>query len=293
MLTLKKARTEKRPNFGDIVYKGGILYLSQRTYVMGILNRTPDSFSDGGNFFDEKNALGHIERMVKEGADIIDVGGESTRPGSKPVSLKEEMNRVIPIIRKTAANINIPISIDTQKSEVAEAALDAGASIVNDITALRGDFKMREVVARRNAPVILMHMRGTPQAMQANVVYADLLSEIISYLEASIAMAKGAGIAEDKIIIDPGIGFGKTAQHNLSILKNLSKLKILKRPILVGASRKSFIGNVLKLEVNRRLLGTAASVVISIINGANIVRVHDAEQMFEVVRMTEAINQAE
>jgi len=256
---------------------------------MGILNRTPDSFSDGGNFLDEKKALRHIEQMVKDGADIVDIGGESTRPGAEQVSLKDELDRVIPVIRKAAANIDIPISIDTRKAEVAEAALEAGASIVNDITALQGDKEMRHVVAKHRVPVILMHMKGAPRTMQQSPVYEDLISEIISYLKYSIELAKDAGVPADSIIIDPGIGFGKTTEHNLSIIRNLGRLKSLGRPILIGTSRKSFIGGVLKLDVGRRLMGTAASVAISILNGANIIRVHDVKEMVEVARLADAV----
>ena len=256
---------------------------------MGILNRTPDSFSDGGNFLDEKKALRHIEQMVKDGADIVDIGGESTRPGAGEVSLKDELDRVIPVIRKAAANIDIPISIDTRKAEVAEAALEAGASIVNDITALQGDRDMRYVVARHRAPVILMHMKGAPLTMQQSPVYEDLISEIISYLAHSIELAKEAGVPPEAIIVDPGIGFGKTTAHNLSIIRNLGRLKSLGRPILIGTSRKSFIGGVLNLGADRRLMGTAASVAISILNGANIIRVHDVKEMVEVARLTDAI----
>lgn len=293
MLTVKRI-PEKNPapgnrNIQDIAYRKGVLRLSQRTHVMGILNRTPDSFSDGGNFLDEAKALGRIEQMVADGADIIDIGGESTRPGAPGVSLAEELERVIPVIRKAAARIPVPISVDTRRSEVADAAIEAGAAMVNDITALRGDPRMRYVIARGGVPVVLMHMKGTPRTMQANPEYTDLIQEIISYLEESIEIGGAAGIPEEKMIIDPGIGFGKTTEHNLSIIKNLERFRALGKPILIGTSRKSFIGNVLGLGVDRRLMGTAASVAAGILNGARIVRVHDVKQMAEVVRLTNAI----
>jgi len=256
---------------------------------MGILNRTPDSFSDGGAFFDEDKALSHIEEMVASGADIIDIGGESTRPGSDKISIKEEIDRVVPIIKKASKNIGVPISIDTYKSEVADAALTSGALIVNDISALGADPQMKDVVARHKASVILMHMRGTPKTMQQNPVYSNLINEIITYLEDAVGIAREAGISEDKIIIDPGIGFGKTTEHNLSIIRNLAEFTVLKKPILMGTSRKSFIGNILNTDVKNRLMGTAASVAISILNGANIVRVHDVGKMQDVVRLVDAV----
>lgn len=281
------------PDVNDIQCGRFQLQLSQRTYVMGILNRTPDSFSDGGKFMDEDSAIEHLKQMVHNGADIIDIGGESTRPGSEPVSLDEELKRVIPVIKAVSSNIDVPISIDTQKSQVAEAAIEAGALMVNDITALRGDPEMRYVVAKYNVPVILMHMKGTPRTMQLNPEYKYLIQEIIQYLQDSIDIAKKAGISEDKIIIDPGIGFGKTAMHNLSIIKNLNKFRVFEKPILIGTSRKSFIGNILNSDIDNRLMGTAASVAVSILNGANIIRVHDVKQMAEVARLTNAICHAE
>jgi len=294
MLTLSRKNLEqKRPDPEDIICKRRTLCLSKKTYVMGVLNRTPDSFSDGGVFLDEDKAVRHAEEMVRDGADIIDIGGESTKPGSEPVSVKEELARVIPIIKRIAQDIDVPISIDTQKSEVAEAAIEAGASIINDVTALRGDERMKSIVAKYGTPIVLMHMKGTPKTMQIDPEYHTLISEIISYLKESIGIAKEAGIPEGKIIIDPGIGFGKTTGHNLSVIRNLNRFKTLGRPILVGVSRKSFIGKILNSEVNDRLMGTAASVAISILNGANIVRVHDVKPMVEIARIADAIRFAE
>jgi len=298
MLTLKKNLLRKSPktkrhNSFDITCKTGVLFLSKRTHIMGILNRTPDSFSDGGAFLNDDRALWRIEEMIGDGADIIDIGGESTRPGAESVSLQEEIGRVVPLIRKARSNINIPISIDTRKAAVAEEALRAGASIVNDVTALRGDPRMRHVVAKYNSPVVLMHMKGKPETMQVYPKYDDVVEEVITYLEESIEIAKDAGIPEENIIVDPGIGFGKTTMHNLSIIKGLGRLKVLRRPILIGTSRKSFVGGVLKLDIEKRLMGTAASVVASILKGANIVRVHDTKEISQVARLTDAIWQAD
>lgn len=291
MIILKPNPVKKRHNYltPDITCKRHTLFLSKRPYVMGILNRTPDSFSDGGNFMDEEKALAHVEQMVKDGADIIDVGGESTRPGSEPVGLREEIRRVVPLIEKISSNIDVPISIDTRKSAVAEAAIDAGASIVNDISALRADRRMRFVIARYSVPVVLMHMKDEPGTMQLNPRYDNLMEEIISYLKESIKIAAEAGISEGKIIIDPGIGFGKTTEHSLSIIKNLYRLRELRRPILIGTSRKSFIGSVLNKNSDERLTGTLATVAVSILNGASIVRVHDVKPAVETVRIVDSV----
>ncbi|NWF75408.1 MAG: dihydropteroate synthase [Nitrospirae bacterium] len=263
---------------------------SQKTYIMGILNVTPDSFSDGGQFFDKSSAIKRALQMVKEGADIIDIGGESTRPGSDPVPLEEELQRTIPLIEVLIKESNIPISIDTYKSEVAKRALDAGASMVNDISGLRFDPLMKSVVAQYKVPVVIMHIKGKPKDMQKDTVYEDLLSEIITYLKNSIDIAIKAGISEDKIIIDPGIGFGKTFEHNLEIIHNLQEFTVLKKPILIGPSRKAFIGKILgDAPPGERLEGTAAAVAISIMNGANIIRVHDVKEMARVAKMSDAI----
>lgn len=256
---------------------------------MGILNVTPDSFTDGGLFFKKDSALMHLYRLVEEGADIIDIGGESTRPGAKLVSLREELDRVIPIIKQCAKRIPIPISIDTQKAEVAKQALENGASIVNDISGLKSDKNMAKIVAQHKVPVVIMHIKGTPQNMQKNPHYKNLLAEITSSLKESIKIAHNAGVNDHKIIIDPGLGFGKTVRHNLLILKNLAKFKLLGYPILVGTSRKSFIGKVLKLEVNERLFGSLATVATAIQNGASILRVHDVKETVMVAKMVDTI----
>lgn len=265
---------------------------SSRTLVMGVLNVTPDSFSDGGRFYDPVKAVQHGLKLARDGADIIDVGGESTRPGSEGIPVQEEMRRVIPVIEALAREVKVPISVDTYKSEVAARALEAGAAMVNDISAMRFDPRMAEVIAEYGVPVVLMHMLGTPKDMQLDPRYKDLLGEILDFLRARIEWAVSRGIAEDQIIVDPGIGFGKTLEHNLFLLKNLSRFSCLGRPILLGTSRKSFIGKILGVDVDQREEGTAATVALGICNGANIVRVHDVARMVPVVRVTDAVMKA-
>jgi dihydropteroate synthase len=268
------------------------LKLGGRTLIMGILNVTPDSFANGGRYDTLDSALLQAERMAEGGADIIDIGGESTRPGARPVPLKEEMKRTIPVIKRLVQRLNLPISIDTCKSQVAREALDSGASLVNDISALRVDKEMAGVVSRYKVPLVLMHMQGRPRNMQKNPQYGDVIGEIISFLRERMEFAKEKGIDEERIIVDPGIGFGKKAKHNLEIFNRLSEFRSLGRPILVGPSRKSVIGNVLNLPVEERLEGTAAAVAASILNGADIIRVHDVREMKRVVDMTNAIRKA-
>jgi len=266
-----------------------ILDLSSRTYLMGVLNVTPDSFSDRGRFLKLEDAIRCGIKMAEEGADIIDVGGESTRPGSDPATIEEELSRVIPVIEALSKEIDIPISIDTYKSEVAKKALEAGAEMINDISALRFDPEMKEVAAEYQVPIVLMHIKGTPKNMQENPYYEDVIKEIIEYLRESIQLAKEAKVQEENIIIDPGIGFGKRLDDNLNILKNLKSLSILNLPILVGPSRKSFIGKVLDLPVEERLEGSLGALAVSIMNGANIVRVHDVKESKRVVSVVDAI----
>ncbi|MDO8682167.1 MAG: dihydropteroate synthase [Armatimonadota bacterium] len=263
--------------------------MSRRTLIMGILNVTPDSFSDGGRYLDRDAAMAHAFKMVEDGADIIDIGGESTRPGSEAVSENEEAERVVPVIERLRKESDVVISVDTCKAEVARAAIEAGADLVNDISAMAFDPNMRAVVAEAQVPVILMHIKGTPRDMQVNPQYDDVMSEIAAYLREHIDLAIEAGVDKRLIIIDPGFGFGKTVEHNLLILRRLKELKSLGHPILMGTSRKSTIGKVLgDLPVEERLEGTAATVAISIMNGANIVRVHDVKEMARVARMTDA-----
>lgn len=266
------------------------LDFSKKTCVMGILNVTPDSFSDGGAYLNTDKAVERGLRMPKEGADIIDIGGESTRPGSEPVSTEEEIRRTVPVIKALAKKVRIPISIDTYKAEVAKAALEAGASMVNDISGLRLDTDMPKVVAEYDVPVVMMHIKGNPKTMQENPFYEALIPEIIDYLRISIRLALKFGIKEDRIILDPGIGFGKTLEHNLEILNNLPLFTQLQKPIMVGVSRKAFIGKLLgNIAPHERLEGTAAAVAVSIIKGANIVRVHDVKAMAQVARIADAI----
>jgi dihydropteroate synthase len=276
--------------FLKLIWKNFSFDLSRRTYIMGILNVTPDSFSDGGMYFSKGAAVEQALRMQDEGADIIDIGGESTRPGAKRISVREETGRVVPVIEAIAGKIKIPLSVDTYKSEVAKAAISAGASMVNDISGLRFDRKMPGVVARHGVPVVIMHIKGTPGNMQNNPAYEALIPEITDYLRGGIAIARDAGISDDKIIIDPGIGFGKTAEHNLEIINRLGEFAGLEKPILLGPSRKSFIGKILGgLPAEERFEGTAAAVAIGIFNGVNIIRVHDVKGMVRVARVADAI----
>jgi dihydropteroate synthase len=270
--------------FGSVTYD-----LSSRTHIMGVLNVTPDSFSDGGKFFGVDNAVRHALEMVNEGADFIDVGGESTRPGSDPVPLEEELRRIIPVIERLSKETSVPISIDTYKSAVAAQALEAGAVIVNDISGLHFDPKLVDVVADRNASIVLMHIKGTPKTMQQNPEYENVIEEIIEYLQQGIQTAEQRGIRQ--IMIDPGIGFGKKLEHNLKILRNLQQFHRLRYPLLIGPSRKSFIGMILDLSVEERLEGTAAAVAVSVINGAHVVRVHDVRQIKRIVRVIDTILQ--
>jgi dihydropteroate synthase len=260
---------------------------SVRTYVMGILNVTPDSFSDGGMYFDSNRAIERGRQLANEGADFIDIGGESSRPGSEPISEEEELRRVLPVIQTLAKEISIPLSIDTYKSGVAEKAFTAGAQIVNDITGMIFDEKMMDVIRSHNACAIIMHMKGTPKTMQQEPTYDDVTEEIAGFLEEQAEKARERGIA--KIIVDPGIGFGKTLVHNLEVLKNFRRFAELGYPVLVGPSRKSFIGKLLNASVEDRKEGTAAAVTAAILRGANIIRVHDVKEMKRVALVADAL----
>lgn len=270
-------------------WMGHTLNLDQRTHVMGILNVTPDSFSDGGLYLELNRAVEHGLEMAHDGADIIDIGGESTRPYSQKISENQEIDRVIPVIEALKSTISIPISIDTYRARVACEAVKAGASIVNDISALRFDPEMASTVAMYGVPVVLMHMKGTPENMQDNPVYKDLIPELIDFLKDAINRAVKAGIREDLIIVDPGIGFGKTFDNNLQIIKELPRFSSLGRPILTGTSNKSFIGHILDKGVKERCTGTMASVAASVLNGAHIVRVHDVKKAVETVMVIDSI----
>jgi len=265
------------------------LELERETVVCGVLNLTPDSFSDGGLYTDKQKAVDRVRQMVDEGAGMIDIGGESSRPGALPVPVGEERGRIIPVLEKLVHELNVPISVDTYKSQIAREALEMGVDIINDITSLSEDPDMASVVAESGAGIILMHMLGRPRNMQENPQYGDVVSEIKQFLSGVIDKAVSSGISREKIVVDPGIGFGKRTEHNLEIVKRLSELKSLGRPILIGVSRKSVIGNVLNLDVDERLEGTAALVACAIGNGANIVRVHDVKYMWRVARMVDAV----
>jgi dihydropteroate synthase len=285
---LNQIKEEKASEY-FLEFRNRKLNLSSRPHLMGVLNVTPDSFSDGGRFFKLDEAIKQGVSLAEEGADIIDVGGESTRPGSEPVSLEEELRRVIPVIEELAKRTDVPISIDTYKSKVVKEALDSGAQMVNDISALRFDPEMKNVVTYYRIPVALMHIKGTPKNMQENPFYENVVEEIKDYLKESIKLAKDAGIDEDKIIIDPGIGFGKNLEDNLKIIRNLKEFTDLGRPLLIGVSRKSFIGKILDLPVKERLEGSLAALAVSIMNGANILRVHDVKESKRVARLVDAI----
>ena len=265
------------------------LNLEERTHVMGVLNVTPDSFSDGGLYFAQEKAIEHGLAIAGDGADIIDVGGESTRPYADGTSELEEMDRVIPVIDALHKALNIPISIDTTKAAVAREALKAGASMINDIGALHFDRAMVDVAAKRDVPLILMHMKGRPRTMQNSPTYRQLIPEIIDFLQAAVHQATEGGVRRDLIIIDPGIGFGKTLDHNLEIIRDLSHFHSLNQPILLGCSRKAFIGNILGKEPRDRDTGTMAAVTAGVLNGAHIVRVHNVSMAVETVKVADAL----
>ncbi|MDP8255982.1 MAG: dihydropteroate synthase [Candidatus Alcyoniella australis] len=272
--------------------RGFDLDLEQRVAIMGVVNVTPDSFSDGGRYHDADRAVEHGIELVAHGAQIVDVGGESTRPGADPVSVEQQIERVVPVIRRLRGEIDALISVDTSRAAVAQAAIDAGAVIVNDISALSADPQMADTVARNGAGLVLMHMRGEPRNMQHDPVYDDVVSEVIEYLEAAKARALAAGIQPTALAVDPGIGFGKTVGHNLSLLKHLARIARAGRPVLIGASRKAFIGVLSGAEVDQRLMGTAASVTAAILAGARVVRIHDVGELRQTVQLAEAIRNA-
>uniref|UniRef100_C6E5P2 Dihydropteroate synthase n=1 Tax=Geobacter sp. (strain M21) TaxID=443144 RepID=C6E5P2_GEOSM len=260
-----------------------------RPLIMGILNVTPDSFSDGGRFFSLDAAIERAQEMEREGADIIDIGGESTRPNAPAVGAAQELDRVVPVIEALSRRIQVPISIDTYKAEVARAACAAGAEIVNDVTGLMFDPDMARVTAEADAGVVVMHTRGMPDTMQADTGYDDLMSVVKSYLEQSVALARKAGVADGRIVVDPGLGFGKSVQGNLELIKRLSEFRELGFPILVGPSRKSFVGAVTGRGGGERIFGTAAAVAMSVAHGASIIRVHDVAAMKDVAVMARAL----
>jgi dihydropteroate synthase len=255
--------------------------------LMGVVNVTPDSFSDGGLFLDAEAAIEHGRELVEQGAEILDVGGESTRPGAEEVSAEEELARVEPVVTGLAGTATV--SIDTSKLAVAEAALDAGASIVNDVTALRSDPEIATLCAEREAGLVLMHMQGDPRTMQANPIYEDVVDDVKAFLAERLAVAVGAGVVEERVWLDPGIGFGKTVEHNLELLRRLGELRELGRPLVVGTSRKSFIGKIDDSAVGDRIGGTIASSVVAAAEGADVLRVHDVAEMVQALTMASAI----
>jgi len=266
------------------------LKLGERTLIMGIINVTPDSFSGDGLGEDVERAVAQGKRMVEEGADILDVGGESTRPGAEPVSFEEELGRVLPVLQALAREVEVPISVDTYKSAIARAALSNGAAVINDISGLHFDEQMPRVAADAGAAVVIMHILGTPRDMQQKPKYDDVIGEISDYLEEGIAKAEAAGLARDRLVVDPGFGFGKTVEHNLELLRRLGEFRCLGCPVMIGTSRKSTIGKLLDdAPPSERLEGTAASVALAIAAGADMVRVHDVKEMARVVRIADAI----
>jgi dihydropteroate synthase len=272
----------------------GVLTLGERTLVMGVLNVTPNSFSDGGKFLDAKRALRHAIAMQRDGADLIDIGAESTRPGSEGISVAEESGRLLPVLQALRGKLNIPISVDTQKAAVAEIALGAGAEIINDISGLRTDPELARLAAEHKATLILMHIRGTPRTMQKGPFARDVMRDVIRGLRQSISTARKYGVPCSQIVIDPGIGFGKSYAQNYQLLAKLSELAKLDYPVLVGTSRKSFLGMTLAKNgkpapAKERIWGTAATVAASILNGAHIVRVHDVKEMKQVAMVTDAL----
>lgn len=278
-------------------FKGHNLKLGRNTCIMGILNVTPDSFSDGGQFYKFSNAVSRAQQMVEEGADIIDIGGESSRPFAEAVPLEEEIKRVVPVVEELAKHISVPISVDTVKSVVARKAIEAGASMINDISAMEGDPEMARVASEHQVPVIVMHMKGDPRTMQVNPHYDDPVREIKAYLKGIIKTAEKNSIPKSRIIIDPGIGFGKTVEHNYTLLKYLEEFQSLDVPILVGTSRKSFIRKTLSDGTDKDIssdieTGTQASVSASILNGAHIVRVHDVASTVATVKIIDALKHA-
>ena len=266
-----------------------LLQFNRRTLVMGILNVTPDSFSDGGKYINRDDAINHGINLAAEGSDIVDIGGESTRPGAEPLSLEDELNRVIPVIKELAKEVQIPISIDTYKSEVAREALDAGASIINDISGLKSDDKMAGIAAEYDVPVVVMHIKGTPRDMQINPHYENMISEVRNSLAESVNIALNAGVDKNKIIVDPGIGFGKDLMDNFSLIKNLDYFKSLGHFILIGPSRKSFLWKTLDVSPDETIEATAAAVTACIMAGADIVRIHDVKEVMNAVKVADLI----
>jgi len=257
--------------------------------IMGVVNVTPDSFSDGGRFLAAEDALTQAVALVREGAAIVDIGGESTRPGSEPLPAAEELERVLPVIEALADRVGVPVSVDTTKAEVARRALAAGASLINDVSALRSDAGMIEVVAEAGCPVCLMHMKGQPKTMQDDPHYDNVVDEVLRFLEERMAFALANGLREDQLMVDPGIGFGKTVEHNLALLRDLHRFTVLGRPVVLGASRKRFLGAILGAEPGARTIGTVTTTVVGLLAGVHVFRVHDVKPNFEALRVGQAV----
>lgn len=272
--------------------RGRLISLNSGALLMGVLNVTPDSFSDGGRHYETEAAVEHALLMIEQGADLIDVGAESSRPGADPITEEEETRRLLPVVTAICREVSVPVSVDTTKARVAQRALDAGAAIVNDISALRFDHLMGQVVAKAGAGLVLMHMQGTPKTMQRDPQYRDVVAEVRQFFVERMKAAEEAGINPEQILLDPGFGFGKNVIHNLTLLTQLDQFAALGRPIVAGVSRKAFIGQVLDRQVGERLMGTAAAVAVAVLRGARIVRVHEVGPMRDVVKMVEAIRHA-
>lgn len=275
---------------GALVLGGRVLPLADRVHIMGVLNVTPDSFSDGGRYVDPDAAVAHALSMVEQGADVLDIGAESSQPGAVPIDEEEERRRLISVVRAVCRRTTVPVSVDTTKASIAQEALDVGAALINDISALRFDARMGAVVAKSGAGLILMHMQGTPQTMQRAAQYTDVVEEVRQFLKARLEAAREAGIQAERILLDPGIGFGKNCQHNVVLLDRLDAFHTLGRPLVIGVSRKAFIGKILGRPVGERLMGTAGAVAVAVMKGARMVRVHDVAPIRDVVKMVEAIH---
>lgn len=286
---MERCSLQTAPQSDWFLAKGQIIGCRDRPLIMGVVNVTTDSFYDGGRYVDSKQAVAHALDLVEQGADILDIGAESTRPGAFPVNEQEEVARLVPVVTELARRVTVPISVDTTKSGVAQRALDAGASIINDVSALRWDREMASVIALSGAAVVLMHMQGTPQTMQHAPQYEDVVAEVTCFLDERMHAAVEAGIPKTNIVLDPGIGFGKLLGHNLELLDRLSDLARLDRPVLIGLSRKSFIGRLVGRPAEHREWGTAAAVALAVDRGARILRVHDVAMMADVVKVASAI----
>jgi dihydropteroate synthase len=278
-----------RRRFTIMIGRDGALDLGQRTAVVGVLNVTPDSFSDSGQYLDYGAAIDRAVEMESQGADIVEIGAESTRPGAQGVPLEVELSRLVPVLERLAPRLRIPVAVDTYKSQVARVSIDLGAQVINDVSALRFDPQMARVVASSNAVIILMHMRGTPESMQKMEPSPDILGEIERDLATAAGQAAALGVSAERMILDPGIGFGKTLEQNLEIINNIDRLATLGYPLMVGTSRKGFIGKLTGRPAHQRQFGTAATVAAAVLNGAHLVRVHDVKEMVDVVRVADAL----